>query len=73
MPSERAEILRWTFGSAAGWGTLFAGVSVARALQAGVAFSDFAGPVAALGVIGATVGGLVGPLLRGIAARRRGR
>ena len=71
--SEDKGLLKWTLGSALAWGMLFVGVSVSRALASGASPVDHIGPVGALGVIGFTVGGLVGPLARGIASRSRGR
>ena len=70
---EDRSLLKWTLGSALVGGALFVGVSVSRALAAGASPLDHLGPVGALGVIGFTVGGLVGPLVRGIASRSRGR
>jgi hypothetical protein len=67
---DSADLLRWTAGSALGLGALFAVVSALRATEAGVALGDAWEPVAALALIGATVGGLLGPLLRAVAARR---
>lgn len=49
-------------------------MSVYRSLVAGGPLLDYAGPVGIMTVIGATVGGLVGPLVgRALASRRRGR
>ena len=71
MNPDIRSTLRWTLASAAAWGALFAGVAASRAVGAGVSPLEHGGPIAVLGVIGATVGGLVGPLLQGLAARRR--
>jgi hypothetical protein len=62
--------MRWTVGSALVSGGAFLGASVAGALIAGVSPLEHLGPVGALTVIGVTVGGLVGPLARGLAERR---
>jgi len=70
-PATRS-LVRWTLGSALAWGALFAGVAASRALAAGATPLEHLGPVAAFGVIGATVGGLVGPLFRGVVSRVRG-
>ncbi len=62
--------VRWTIGSALAWGLLFTVMAFSRALGAGAEPSAVAVPILAFGVIGLTVGGLVGPLLRGIWLRR---
>ncbi len=56
----------------AAWGVFFVGVSVFRALASGANPIEHIGPIGVLGVIGFTVGGLVGPMARGIASRSRG-
>ncbi len=71
--AEDKSLLGWTLGSALVGGALFVGVSVSRALVAGASPLEHLGPVGALGVVGFTVGGLVGPLVRGIASRSRPR
>lgn len=71
MNSDGRGLLRWTVGSAVVWGGAFLAASVAGALIAGVNPLANLGPVGALTAIGFTVGGLVGPLARGLAARRR--
>ena len=71
--AEDRSLLKWTLGSTLVGGALFVGVSVSRALAAGANPVEHLGPVGALGVIGFTVGGLVGPLVRGLASRSRGR
>ncbi|MDT8370044.1 MAG: hypothetical protein RQ745_12625 [Longimicrobiales bacterium] len=65
-------MVRWTLGSAALWGGLFLGVTALRAASAGVSFLEVVGPLLALGLIGATVGGLTGPLARAIWLHSRG-
>lgn len=62
--------MRWTLGSALTWGALFLGVAAIRAVTAGASPIEHWGPVAWFGLIGFTVGGLVGPLLRGLLTRR---
>jgi len=71
--AEDKSLLKWSLGSALVGGALFVGASVSGALAAGASPVEQLGPVGALGVIGFTVGGLVGPLVRGIASRSRGR
>jgi len=68
--SELRAVLRWTLGSALGWGALFVLVAGGGAISAGVQLLDVLPPVLAFGLIGFTVGGLVGPLLRGLWLRR---
>jgi hypothetical protein len=70
---ETRGTLTWTLGTAAAFGAVFLGVAAARAAGAGTSPLDVWQPLAALGVIGATVGGLIGPLLRGAFGRLRGR
>ena len=72
MDADLRGILKWTVWSALIWGAAFAGVAALRAVEAGASPLEHWGPIGALGVIGGTVGGLVGPLLRGISARLRG-
>ncbi len=64
-------VLRWTLASALIWGAGFALTSVAGALISNVNPLDHFGPIGVLTVIGITVGGLVGPLARGLAGRRK--
>ena len=71
MDRNTQGLLRWTLASAFLAGALFGGVAAARAASAGTSPVDVWQPLAALAVIGATVGGLLGPLLRSIVARRR--
>ncbi len=69
---ETRSLVRWTVWSAVGWGAVFLATSVAGTLIAGLNPLEHLGPVGVLTVIGVTVGGLVGPLARGLVARRRG-
>ena len=71
MNADEGSLLKWTLGSALLWGALFVGVSVYRALASGASPLEHLGPIGVFGVIGFTVGGLVGPLARGIASRSR--
>ena len=64
-------VLRWTLASALIWGAAFAATSVVGALISDVNPLDHLGPIGVFTVIGITVGGLVGPLARGLAERRR--
>ena len=66
-------VLRWTLASALIWGAGFAAASVSGALISDVNPLEHLGPIGVLTVIGVTVGGLVGPLARGLAERRRQR
>ena len=64
-------VLRWTLASALIWGAAFAATSVVGALISDVNPLDHLGLIGVFTVIGITVGGLVGPLARGLAERRR--
>ena len=64
-------VLRWTLASALIWGAGFAATSVSGALISQVNPLDHLGPIGVLTVVGITVGGLVGPLARGLAERRK--
>ena len=66
-------VLRWTLASALVWGAGFAATSVSGALISHVNPLEHLGPIGVLTVIGVTVGGLVGPLAKGLAERRRQR
>ena len=66
-------VLRWTLASALVWGAGFAATSVSGALISQVNPLEHLGPIGVLTVIGVTVGGLVGPLAKGLAERRRQR
>ena len=70
MDSETGSIVRWTVGSGMGLGLLFLGMGMVRAVGADVSLISVAAPMAAFGVVGVTVGGLVGPLVRGLWKRR---
>lgn len=70
MTSNDRSLIKWTLGGASVGAVLFLGLSVSRSVAAGASAFDHLGPVAAMGVIGFTVGALVGPLLRGITTRR---
>ncbi len=71
MGPETRSVLHWTLGSGALWGGLFLGVAAFRSTTVGVAPWEVAAPLMALGLIGATVGGLTGPLVRLIWRRFR--
>lgn len=73
MNTEDRSLLKWTVGGALVGGALFVGMSVYRALASGTSPLEHLGPVGAIGAIGFTVGGLVGPLALGIASRSRPR
>jgi hypothetical protein len=73
MDSETRDIVRWTVGGGLGTGLLFVVVAVGGAAAAGADVLAAAAPMAAFGMIGLTVGALVGPLMRGIWLRRRAR
>jgi hypothetical protein len=66
-------MITWTLASASAFGLVFMGVSAARASASGTSLLEVWQPLVALGVIGATVGALLGPLLRNAASRFRGR
>lgn len=71
MRAKDRDLIKWTLRAATVGAVLFIGVSASRAVAAGTSPFDHLGPVAAMGVIGFTVGALVGPLLLGIATRNR--
>ena len=71
LDSGSQSVLRWTLASALIWGAAFAATSVVGALISDVNPLDHLGPIGVFTVIGITVGGLVGPLARGLAERRR--
>lgn len=73
MNADDKSLLKWTLGTALVWGALFFGASVYRAVASGANPLEHLTPIGAIGVIGFTVGGLVGPLARGIASRRGAR
>ncbi len=65
--------VRWTLLGVA-WGAgLFAAVTVYRALASGAPLLLQLSPIALFTIIGATVGGLVGPMAGAIVTRRRNR
>ena len=72
MDAQDSSSLRWTLGSALVGGTLFFGISVFRVLASRASPLEHIGPMGAIGVIGFTVGGLVGPLAHGLSSRFRG-
>lgn len=53
-------------------GAVFLGLGLYLNVATGFSATDNPGPVAVLGLIGATVGGLVAPLLSSLVRRRRG-
>ena len=66
MENGTHSMVRWTIGSALGLALLFMGVGLVRAIGADADLAAVAAPLAAFGIVGFTVGGLVGPLLRGL-------
>ncbi len=62
--------LRDTLVGAVAGGALFAAVAIYRSVVAGGDLLAYAGPVGVFTLIGATVGGLTGPLLGRAVARR---
>lgn len=70
MDSDTGSIVRWTIGSGLALGLLFVVMAMVRAAGADVSLFSVAAPMAAFGVVGLTVGGLVGPLVRGLWKRR---
>lgn len=73
MDVRTQSMVRWTLASALLWGAAFTATSVSGALISAVSPLDHLGPIGVLGLIGFTVGGLVGPLARGLVLRRRER
>ncbi len=71
-PKSRST-LRWTLLGVAWGGGLFAAVSLYRSLASGGPFLQHLTPIAVMTVIGATVGGLIGPMIGVAVARRRNR
>ena len=65
--------VRWTLVGMAWGGGLFAAVSIYRSLASGEPLLAQLNPIALFTVIGATVGGLVGPMAGAVVRRRRGR
>ena len=73
LDSGTKSVLRWTLASALIWGAGFAAASVSGALISDLNPLEHLGPIGVLTLLGFTVGGLVGPLARGLAERRRQR
>ena len=71
--AEHAPTLRWTLIGAAVGGGLFAALSVYRSLASGGFELHHLNPIAVMTVIGATVGGLIGPMVGMARARFRER
>jgi len=73
MKPESKGVLKWTLWSALLSFAAFAAVTATQAVAEGGNPIDHWGVIVALGVIGGTVGGLVGPMIRGISWRFRKR
>ena len=73
MDLESKGDLKWTLWSALISFAAFAGVTATQAMAEGGHPLEHWGVIVALGVIGGTVGGLVGPMIRGISLRFRKR
>ena len=73
MGPESKGVLKWTLWSALISFAAFAGVTATQAMAEGGNPLEHWGVIVALGVIGGTVGGLVGPMIRGISLRFRKR
>ncbi len=73
MDLESKRDLKWTLWSALISFAAFAGVTATQAMAEGGNPLEHWGVIVALGVIGGTVGGLVGPMIRGISLRFRKR
>ena len=73
MDSESKGVLKWTLWSALLSFAAFAAVTATQAGAEGRNPIDHWGVIVALGVIGGTVGGLVGPMIRAISWRFRKR
>ncbi len=73
MNPESGGVLKWTLWSALLSFVAFAGVTATQAVAEGGSPIEHWGVIVALGVIGGTVGGLVGPMIRGISLRFRKR
>ncbi len=65
--------LRWTLIGAAAVGGLFAAMSLYRSVASGGLAVQHLNPMAVMTVIGATVGGLIGPMIGIIVERFRKR
>ena len=73
MDSESKGVLKWTLWSALLSFAAFAAVTAPQAVAEGGNPIDHWGVIVALGGIGGTVGGLIGPMIRGISWRFRKR
>ena len=73
MGPESKGVLKWTLWSALISFAAFAGVTATQAMAEGGNPLEHWGVIVALGIIGGTVGGLVGPMIRGISLRFRKR
>ena len=73
MKPESKGVLKWTLWSAILSFAAFAGVTASQAVAEGGSPIEHWGVIGALGVIGGTVGGLGGPMIRGISLRFRKR
>ena len=73
IDTETRSVVRWTLASGAIWAGAFLIASVSGALISEVSPFDHLGPIGVLTVLGLTVGGLIGPLARGLAMRHRER
>ena len=69
-PFSRSTLYSTIIGMAWGGG-LFAALSIYRSLASGGSVVQHLNPIAVMTVIGATVGGLIGPMIGAIRARRR--
>lgn len=65
--------VRWTIVGSLSTGGLFGAAGIFRSLASGASPIDQSAPIGALALVGATVGMLLGPLVGGIAKRRRER
>ena len=73
MGPESKGVLKWTLWSALISFAAFAGVTATQAVADGGNPREHWGVIVALGIIGGTGGGLVGPMIRGISLRFRKR
>ena len=65
--------LRWTIIGALWGGGVFAALSIYRSVASGGPVVQHLNPIAVLTVVGATVGGLIGPMIGTVVARRQDR
>ncbi len=70
---QEAATLRWTIVGAVSAGGLFAAMSIYRSVASGGLELAHLNPIAVMTVIGATVGGLIGPMVGMARARIRER